>query len=155
MKDAKHVALFVVIGLALAWTVSGPLRNPPERAPRVGTPLRGEPRPATPGKLYADGVVRLSDGVTPAPGQPLFIIARPAAGGPPVAVRKILNPQFPLEFSLSTADNMVGEEFFDGNLSIVARLDADGSAGPRQPSDREGSASAGSFRRTVRITIQP
>jgi cytochrome c-type biogenesis protein CcmH len=90
---------------------------------------------------------------SPSHAEVLFIIARSASGGPPVAVKKISHPAFPLEFSLGTADNMVGEDFFEGNLQIVARLDADGNAGPKQPGDVEGTAAVSERSRRVQIII--
>ena len=163
MKDAKYIFLFCVIGLALAWAVSGPLRRPPERL--VGTPLAGGgstlsptgPMPAQEpaGEVYARGTIELASSASRSDAPPtLFLIARPAQGGPPVAVRKIGAPRFPFEFSLTTAHNMVGEDFFPGDLTIVARLDADGAAGPRQPGDWEGTAAAGEGSRDVRLVVE-
>ena len=67
----------------------------------------------------------------------LFIIAKSPAGGPPVAVKRIESPTFPLTFSLTPANNMVGTDFYEGDLALTVRLDKDGVAGPKQPEDVE------------------
>lgn len=150
MKDIKHIIFFIVIGLGLAWAVSGPLRKPANQRPKVGTPLSA----STKKPVYAEGEITLKSGIKSS-SQVLFIIARPAAGGPPVAVSMVSQPRFPLLFILTTGDNMVGEDFYEGDIQVVARLDADGAAGPRQPDDLEGSATAGTSRRNIKIEIQP
>lgn len=154
MKDAKYIAIFAVLGLALAWAVSGPLRTPANERPRVGTPLSGAPNTSAPEpKVYAAGRIAIESTGRPVP-TTLFIIARPATGGAPVAVRKIVNPEFPLPFILTTADNMVGEEFFVGDLTVTARLDADGNAGPAQAGDLNGAATVKGNARDVEIVIR-
>ena len=131
-KDASLIALFVALGVGIAWFSSGPLRspsalNPPahEFAPQAG--------------LYAEGVVSLARGFT-SKAPALFIIARPAEGGIPLAVKRVASPVFPVTFFLSAADQMVPGPFHDGDITVIARLDADGSAGPAQPGDVEISA---------------
>ena len=73
-------------------------------------------------------------------GAVLFLIARHDGAGPPVAVERIANPRFPLEFSLGSEDRMIQTLPFAGELQISARLDADGNALSRQPGDLEGRA---------------
>jgi len=70
-----------------------------------------------------------------APGAVLFVFARQAgaAGGPPVAVKR-LSPTFPAVFELSESDSMMGQEFPD-TLVIEARLDSDGDPTTRLPTD--------------------
>ena len=69
----------------------------------------------------------------------IYIIARSAdRPGPPLAVKQILNPQFPLQYTLSSADLMMQGARFQGKVNIVVRLDRDGAAGPPQPGDMEG-----------------
>jgi cytochrome c-type biogenesis protein CcmH len=63
----------------------------------------------------------------------LFIIARPPAGtGPPVAVRKIERPTFPLSYSLDSQNVMMQGGSFAGELNISARLDKDGNPMTRE-----------------------
>lgn len=154
MKDIKYILIFTAIGLALAFAVSGPLRRPPQEM--VGTPLRpmmgsgstiatGSNQPASEKKqVYAQGTISLGNGIMGIEGRPLFLIIKAAvdgrpAGGPPVAVKRIDRPTFPLSFSLTNENNMVGSDFYDGDLVLIARLDKDGAAGPKQPEDFESS----------------
>ncbi|MBM3262478.1 MAG: hypothetical protein FJY97_03510 [candidate division Zixibacteria bacterium] len=68
----------------------------------------------------------------------LFVMARRGMGGPPMAVKRIQQPKFPLTYTLSAADQMVQGQPFSGEVSVVARIDRDGSAGPPGPGDMEG-----------------
>lgn len=67
----------------------------------------------------------------------LFVIARPqgATGGPPLAVLRIPNPEFPLAFSIGPENVMIPTMQFAGAISLSARLDADGNAMTRGPGD--------------------
>jgi cytochrome c-type biogenesis protein CcmH len=69
----------------------------------------------------------------------MFIMARSGGGGAPVAVKRLGRFQFPLRYDLSSADQMVQGSAFSGNFEVVARIDVDGSAGPLQAGDMEGS----------------
>jgi cytochrome c-type biogenesis protein CcmH len=71
------------------------------------------------------------------PNAVLYIIAR-QGDGPPLAVKRIPNPTFPLSFGLSEEDRMVGRRQFEGEVMVVARLKRDGVAGPPGPGDIEG-----------------
>ena len=72
----------------------------------------------------------------------LFLIARrgEAGGGPPLAVKRIESPHFPLEFSIGPDDRMIKAMPFAGPIQLSARLDADGNAMTRQPGDLQGQA---------------
>lgn len=67
----------------------------------------------------------------------LFVIARPqgARGGPPLAVLRIPNPSFPLDFTIGPEDVMIPSMRFAGAISLSARLDADGNAMTRGAGD--------------------
>jgi hypothetical protein len=71
---------------------------------------------------------------------PLFIIARTsdAAKGPPLAVKKIDRPVFPLSYSLGAENVMMQGMPFTGSVTITARLDKDGNPTTRQPGDLTG-----------------
>jgi cytochrome c-type biogenesis protein CcmH len=57
----------------------------------------------------------------------LFIIARRAeTGGPPLAVKKIEPPSFPVSYSLGAENLMIQGSSFTGKMNISARLDKDG-----------------------------
>ena len=67
----------------------------------------------------------------------LFIIARNPQGGPPLAVKKIEHPSFPLKYQLSEADAMIEGRAFEGMINVVARISRGGDAMP-QKGDFEG-----------------
>jgi cytochrome c-type biogenesis protein CcmH len=64
----------------------------------------------------------------------LFIIVRQAGGsaGPPLAVKKIDKPTFPLHYSIGPENVMMQGTAFAGKLTITARLDKDGNAMTRE-----------------------
>lgn len=66
----------------------------------------------------------------------VFIIARPAGavGGPPTAVKRIRVDRFPVDFSLGEGDTMMGLPFPD-SVDLEARIDLDGNAMTRDPSE--------------------
>jgi cytochrome c-type biogenesis protein CcmH len=142
LKDIKYIALFVALGLILAYATSSPLRKKAAHQPRVGTPL--EMPTAHQGSSGAEDRVYVQGTINVAATLPLdvtrrvlFIIAKSPAGGPPVAVRRVEAPTFPLTFALTPANNMVGGDFYEGDLILAVRLDKDGAAGPKQPDDIE------------------
>jgi hypothetical protein len=67
----------------------------------------------------------------------LFVIARTqgAGGGPPLAVLRIAEPSFPLDFSIGPENVMVPGRRFEGPISLSARLDGDGNAMTRDARD--------------------
>ena len=70
----------------------------------------------------------------------LFIIVRSAdsSGGPPLAVKKISRPVFPLSYSLGPEDVMMAGMPFSGKVAVSARLDKDGNAMTREEGDLAG-----------------
>jgi len=68
----------------------------------------------------------------------LFIIARPAGGGPPIAVKRIARPTFPLAYSLGPEDAMSPDASFSGKVVVSARLDKDGDPMTREPGNLSG-----------------
>jgi tetratricopeptide (TPR) repeat protein len=73
-------------------------------------------------------------------GATLFIIARPAGStkGPPLAVKKIDRPVFPLSYSLSPENVMMQGLPFSGKVTVTARIDADGNPTTREAGDLSG-----------------
>jgi len=73
------------------------------------------------------------------PNAALFIIARPAGGGggPPLAVKKIDRPTFPVDYTLSQDNAMMGMPF-TGKINITARLDKDSNPVTRTAGDISG-----------------
>jgi cytochrome c-type biogenesis protein CcmH len=74
------------------------------------------------------------------PNAALFIIARAAGGpgGPPLAVKKIDKPTFPLNYSLSQENVMMQGTPFSGKIKISVRLDKDGNPATRGAGDLTG-----------------
>ncbi len=74
------------------------------------------------------------------PNAALFIIARPAAGagGPPLAVKKIDRPTFPLDYALSQDNVMMQGMPFTDKINVTVRLDKDGNPVTRTPGDMTG-----------------
>ena len=110
-----------------------------------GEKLRRQPETATPptsanqqiaGRISIDPKFKANvDGQAT-----LFIIARPsnAAKGPPLAVKKIDRPVFPVSYSLGPENVMMQGVPFTGTITITARLDKDGNPTTRQPGDLTG-----------------
>ena len=105
---------------------------PPSRAEGSAVASRG-------GAAAIEGRIELAPelaGARPAAGV-LFVIARPQGtqGGPPLAVLRLPNPEFPLEFSIGPKNVMIPSMRFEGAISLSARLDADGNAMTRGSED--------------------
>ncbi len=102
--------------------------------------------PAKPPKASAgptiEGTVELSPGHAAEAGgrATLYIVARVAgaAGGPPLAVKRIAAPAFPVSFSLGPGDVMMRGSAFEGELDLSARLDRDGDPLTREPGEPAG-----------------
>ena len=67
----------------------------------------------------------------------LFIIARPSGGsaGPPLAVKKIDRPVFPLSYSIGGENVMMQGTPFSGKINLSVRLDKDGNPTTRTAGD--------------------
>ena len=103
------------------------------------------------------GLITMAAELQPKVSRPttVFIIARKDVG-PPLAVKKIVDPTFPLAYVLSAEDAMFPGTPFQGEVKVTARIDKDGNAGPAQPGDLEGVASQNPARvgdRNVDIVI--
>ena len=109
-------------------------------APRGAPPMGAGAAPATGAPVR--GTVEIDDalrGRVPR-GAVLFVIARSGGGGPPLAVKRIVDPEFPLDFEIGPADRMIEQMPFAGPLRLSARLDSDGNATTRGAGDLQGSA---------------
>lgn len=67
----------------------------------------------------------------------LFIVAK-NMGGVPVAVRRIVNPQFPVSFSLTDEDLLVPGSRPKDALLIQVQMNTHGNVGEPVPGDLEG-----------------
>lgn len=131
--------------------LGGAMRGaPPPGAPDAGMagaapPGAGTPGGAPAGAAEATGapirgrIVLAADlaGRVPS-GAALFLVARTSDTGPPVAVKRFLDPRFPLEFELGPGDRMLEGVPFVGPFQLVARVDADRNAATRNPGDLQG-----------------
>ena len=64
----------------------------------------------------------------------LYVIARPLAGGPPVAVKRVQGAAFPLTLDFGSQDSMMGQPL-PATFRLDARLDSDGDAATKPPTD--------------------
>ena len=119
---------------------------------------RKEP-PKAPAGPSIEGTVRLAPGRTTGPGgrSTLYIVARAAGagGGPPLAVKRIVGPTFPVSFSLGPGDVMMPGMAFEGPLDLSARLDRDGDPLTREPGEPAGAHEGNPVKPGARnVTIQ-
>jgi cytochrome c-type biogenesis protein CcmH len=119
-------------------------RGTPSLPPPPPGAGRGAPPPVA-GESIRGSVVVAPELAARAPrGAVLFVFARGADGGPPVAARRIEGVALPVAFELGPQDRMGmgGAQPFEGPFQLSARLDADGNATTRSAGDLQGSASA-------------
>ena len=100
------------------------------------------PAAASPAGAAYSVRLELAAGAVPPANATLFIFLRDSEGGAPVAVSRVVSPNFPLQVSLSAADSMMGEGELPGTGILVARLDGDGSVTTAEPGDLQAEASA-------------
>lgn len=113
-----------------------PPAAPAPAATTAATPqTQGDPKRRVAGTIELDAAqaARVQSGAT------LFLVARPAGvtAGPPVGVRRLVVASFPMAFELSDGDSMTGAPLPD-SLRIEARVDSDGDAATKDPSDPKG-----------------
>jgi hypothetical protein len=119
---------------------------PTEMPPPPGMPgmpgMQGGEESADTGGEPIRGTLRVAPELASAQpaGAVLFLIARTNQPGPPLAVKRIEGPRFPLDFEIGPDDRMIKSRPFVGPLQITARLDADGNATSRTPGDLQGTA---------------
>ncbi len=119
---------------------------PPERqavdvAPKAASPSPAPPAATPPAGGAIRGEIRIAEGVTPPPGGTLYVIAKMARSkkAPPIAVKRIGSPKFPMAYTLSGNNAMIPGMPFTGKINVTVRLDSDGNASTREPTDLEGS----------------
>jgi tetratricopeptide (TPR) repeat protein len=120
---ANHPALPNPDGSQSASSPMAPAQSAPNVAPAAGGPS-------------VHVTLTLDRSAKSSPNAVLFVIARAAGqtAGPPAAVKRIMSPTFPLEIDLTTADSMMGQPL-PATIRIEARLDSDGDAMTKSPSD--------------------
>jgi len=109
-----------------------------ESAPAMGSAAA----PAATGGPSVHVKLSLAGSVKQSPTAVLFIIVRASGetAGPPAAAKRINAPVFPLELDVTSADSMMGQPL-PANVTIEARLDSDGDAMTKDPSDPHASQS--------------
>jgi cytochrome c-type biogenesis protein CcmH len=97
----------------------------------------------------------LAGGATPPPNATIFVYARAAGqtSGPPAAVKRLPMAPFPLSFDLSGADSMMGQPL-PASMRIEARIDTDGNAMTRSPTDLTAAQDNVSPGATVKLSLQ-
>jgi len=111
--------------------------EPSARALAPATMGRSAGSPSVAG-LELRGTVSLADGSSGGGEGVLFVIARSADGGPPLAVKRLPVGPFPLEFKLGPGDVMMKGRAFEGPLTLAARVDRDGNPLTRGEDDLTG-----------------
>jgi hypothetical protein len=99
----------------------------------------GSGAPAAPVAAGAEaitGTLTLAPGQTVPAGAVVFVMARPAGveTGPPVASARLPAGSFPAEFRIGPENLMIGGAF-PGQVTLMARLDGDGNAMTKAPTD--------------------
>jgi hypothetical protein len=152
-------ALFCLALLGWAACMAGcdrrldPWVDPKDEPPRAARPVRipglAQPVPdpmagqTARGAAGASirGTLRLTAGAEVPDGAVLFVIARSAEGGPPLAVKRLAPGPFPLPFEIGAQDAMLGRPFA-GPILLSARIDADGDPLTRGPGELTASAAS-------------
>lgn len=125
-------------------------RPQPDRPP-------AEARFEPPSPLTSPDVItvslELAPGATPIRGSTLYLILRGEGDGPPVAVKRVDAPAFPIRLTLGQADSMMGSPIPESG-SVAARLDADGDVSTRDPGDLEATTEA-SLGEAITLRLAP
>lgn len=133
-------------GAALRGAPRARLRPPRRQAVGRGpcgdaTPSGPKPGATSSGRITGTVTLAPSLGARIAAGGTLFLIAR-RGEGPPLAVKRIAEPAFPLAFTLGSEDVMLRGRPFEGEVTLTARLKRDGTTGPAVSGDLEGATKA-------------
>jgi tetratricopeptide (TPR) repeat protein len=83
----------------------------------------------------------------------VFVIARNPAGGPPVAVKRVVATSFPMNVELTAADSMMGQTL-PAEFRVEARLDADGDPLTKPPTDPSAMQNGVAPGATVRLALK-
>jgi cytochrome c-type biogenesis protein CcmH len=125
----------------------------PEGHPPIdGAPVAPASAPAAAGTPASGAGVHVTLDLDPSAKQRtgiVFVIARNPAGGPPVAVKRVVATTFPFNVELTSADSMMGQSL-PASFRLEARLDTDGDAMTKPATDpsamQEGVAPGASVR---------
>lgn len=132
---------------------------PPAGAmPADHPPVRAAAAPVAPASPRAsDGraiTVTLDlDSAAPRRSGIVFVMARNASGGPPVAVKRLQVAAFPVTFELGQGDSMMGQPLPD-TFRLEARLDGDGNAMTKAPTDLNAAQPTVTIGSNVRLALK-
>ena len=141
--DTWEVALEVAGGshpdieYLLATAKSSPDRGPTTTSEVASTTLSGSAR-----QNAFHLRIEIPDSETVAPSATLFVFLKTETAGPPVAVKRISNPQFPMTVTLGSEDAMISGTSLPTSGTLFVRLDSDGSASTKDESDMEAQIAA-------------
>jgi len=107
-----------------------------------GLPAPDPDRPIDPTR-FVKGKIALGKGVSAPAAGVVFLAVRPAdasgnPAGPPLAVQLLPTGAFPMEFSVTEADAMIGGTGFAGAVVVTARFDQDQDVDTKQAGDLSG-----------------
>lgn len=90
-----------------------------------------------------------------APGTPIFVSVRPAGvkAGPPAAAKRLAVSSFPLTLAIGAGDTMMGQPL-PVPAYVEARIDRDGNAMTRDPSDPTGNADGVAAGTATRVVLR-
>jgi thioredoxin-like negative regulator of GroEL len=124
-------------------------------------PAAASPRhPATGGAVPAEGGpgIKVTLDVAPGAKRPdskvVYVIVREAGvtAGPPSAVKRVIVSTFPITVDVTAADSMMGAPL-PATMRVEARLDTDGNAMTKQPTDLEASKDGVASGAAVSLTL--
>ena len=120
-----------------------PIPPPQQAAMPANHPPTAQQKPS--GEAIVAGKIHLAPDIAAAlPKQAvLYIMARPAPSGPPIAVKRLPLPSFPFAYQITQEDAgmMPGQDIDLKTLDALylsVKIDQDGKVGPAQAGDMEG-----------------
>ncbi len=110
-------------------------------APEAAAPAATAPPVIPENGPRISGTIRIAPGAKAPPGGVLYVMARPDThpDAPPMAVKRIDDPQFPFAYQLGQEDALAHQQAFVGPVNISAIVDADGDASTKGEGDLAGS----------------
>jgi hypothetical protein len=155
LKDALFLIAICALGCHQNYEEgSRPAPIPPQQLPadhpfvpvdQTSKPAPKSAEPLIPGQAVVAGTISVDPSlVARLPKEAtLYIIARPAPVGPPLAIKRIPLPALPYAYALTQADAgmMPGQDVDLRSLDALylsVKIDLDGKVGPAQPGDMEG-----------------
>jgi cytochrome c-type biogenesis protein CcmH len=108
----------------------------------AGTTSQPQQQPSQPQQDGYHLHIELASGARTASGATLFVFLKAEESGPPAAVRRILNPRFPMDITIDSDDVMIADTSLPSTGALFVRLDADGSASTKDAGDLEAQVNA-------------